>query len=47
MSNPQFAQHWHGMPRDQITWHAVVNPDVCPAFPWMARQTEGCQWCRR
>jgi CDP-4-dehydro-6-deoxyglucose reductase len=29
MSNPQFTQPWHGIPRDQITWHPVVNPEVC------------------
>ena len=28
-ADPRFRQPWHGIPRDQITWHPVVNPDVC------------------
>jgi len=29
MSSPQFTQPWHGIARDQITWHPVINPEVC------------------
>jgi NAD-dependent dihydropyrimidine dehydrogenase PreA subunit len=29
MGNPQFTMPWHGIPRDQIDWHPVINPDVC------------------
>lgn len=29
MSSPQFTQPWHGIPRDQIRWHPVVNTEVC------------------
>jgi len=29
MSSPQFTQPWHGIPRDQITLHPVINPEVC------------------
>ena len=29
MSDPRFTMPWHGIPRDQITWHPVVNTEVC------------------
>lgn len=29
MSDPRFTQPWHGIPREEINWHPIVNPDVC------------------
>lgn len=29
MSDPRFTQPWHGVPRQEINWHPVINADVC------------------
>jgi hypothetical protein len=29
MSDPKFAEPWHGVPREQIDWHPRVDHDAC------------------
>jgi CDP-4-dehydro-6-deoxyglucose reductase len=29
MPDPKFVQPWHGVPRDQIDWHPVVDEEMC------------------
>jgi CDP-4-dehydro-6-deoxyglucose reductase len=29
MSDPKFTKPWHGIPREQIEWHPIVDKDAC------------------
>ena len=29
MPDPKFSQPWHGVPRDDIDWHPIVDEGLC------------------
>jgi len=29
MPDPKFVRPWHGVPRDEIVWHPIVDDDLC------------------
>ena len=29
MPDPKFTQPWHGVPRDQIDWHPIIDDALC------------------
>lgn len=29
MPDPKFVKPWHGIPREQINWHPIVDENTC------------------